>query len=357
MEFGTKVSAVGHGTLILLAVFGLPWFGPAERELVPVTNVSFVSEEAFERAASAPSPERREDAPPVPTSPRPAEAPEPVAEEVAAAPEPEPAEPGASAPNVPERVVPRVVTMPPTAAAPPRVRPTPTVAPEPAEAEPVELPQPLAEPEPDVEVARDEPPAALPEPSPELDRPEPETPRALMTSARPMSRPERLVERAAVAPSPEPVEQEPAEEEPAEPESVEQVDATAAAVLAAVQGASARPAAPAATSLNAGPPLSGSEKEGLKLAVQRCWNVPAGLRDAQSLKVTIGAEFAADGSVINASIRLVDPSPAPDARFQQAYEAGRRALIRCAPYSMPRDKYAQWRNVEIVFNPEGMVSW
>ena len=62
--------------------------------------------------------------------------------------------------------------------------------------------------------------------------------------------------------------------------------------------------------------------------------------------------------MINASIRLIEPSPAPDGRFQQAYEAGRRALIRCSPYAdLPRDKFGQWRNIEVVFNPEGMVSW
>ena len=42
-----------------------------------------------------------------------------------------------------------------------------------------------------------------------------------------------------------------------------------------------------------GPPLTNSEKDGLKLAVQRCWNVPAGLRDAQELKVTLAAELGA----------------------------------------------------------------
>ena len=72
------------------------------------------------------------------------------------------------------------------------------------------------------------------------------------------------------------------------------------------------PTASAATSLPVGPPLTGSEKDGLRLAVQRCWNVPAGLRDAQELKVTLAAELAPNGEVINASIRLIEPSPAPD---------------------------------------------
>jgi hypothetical protein len=92
------------------------------------------------------------------------------------------------------------------------------------------------------------------------------------------------------------------------------------------------------------------------LAVQRCWNVPAGLRDAQGLHVRVGAELGADGSVINASIHLVDPKETPDGRTSQLYEAARRALIRCAPYSLPRDKYAEWREIEITVNPEGVVS-
>jgi hypothetical protein len=94
------------------------------------------------------------------------------------------------------------------------------------------------------------------------------------------------------------------------------------------------------------------------VAVQRCWNVPAGLRDAQELRVTLAAELTAAGDVISSSIRLIEPATPPDARFQQAFEAGRRALIRCAPYTdLPPEKYAQWRNIEVVFNPEGMVSW
>jgi hypothetical protein len=107
-----------------------------------------------------------------------------------------------------------------------------------------------------------------------------------------------------------------------------------------------------------GASLTEPEKNGLRLGVQRCWNAPADLRDAHELKVTLSAELAASGDVINASIRPIEPLPMPDARFQQLYEAGRRALIRCSPYGdLPREKYAQWRNIEVVFNPEGMVSW
>lgn len=104
-------------------------------------------------------------------------------------------------------------------------------------------------------------------------------------------------------------------------------------------------------------PLTDNEKDGFRLSLQRCWNVPAGLRDAGDLRVVVGAELAADGSVLNVSIKLIEPDPAPDGRFQQLFEATRRAIIRCSPFDLPREKYAQWRNIEVVANSEGIVSW
>jgi hypothetical protein len=96
----------------------------------------------------------------------------------------------------------------------------------------------------------------------------------------------------------------------------------------------------------------------MRFAVQQFWNPPAGLRDLQELRVVIAADLAVDGTIIKGSIRLIEPDPLPDGRFQQAFEAGRRALIRGSPYSdLPREKYAHWRRIEVIFNPEGMVSW
>jgi hypothetical protein len=380
MQTGTRISAIGHGAFIALALFGLPWFGPRDRETIRVTEVSFVSEAEFAAAQSAPEAAREETAPAAPPRARPA--PAPVAEPEPA-PEPEPAE---EAPEAPEQQVavltpppeqPRVeptpeAVEPPTAAAPParpavRVEPDPTPPPQenlrPAEVpEPVRapVPEPVAEPEPEETPAAPE--AAAPVPAPEAV---PQAPLALETSRRPVARPERQQARreeeadTVMAALKREVENEqkrrtPAVEEPAEAAKPAPEPAPATETAAAAPSSSSS----SATSLPVGPPMTGSEKEGLKLAVQRCWNVPAGLRDAQELKVTLSAELNPDGSVINASIRMIEPSTAPDARFKSAFDAGRRALIRCSPYTdLPREKYAQWRNLEVVFNPEGMVSW
>ena len=39
----------------------------------------------------------------------------------------------------------------------------------------------------------------------------------------------------------------------------------------------------------------------------------------------------------------------------QAYEAARRAVLRCQPYKLPADKYETWREMEIELDPSEMV--
>ncbi len=106
------------------------------------------------------------------------------------------------------------------------------------------------------------------------------------------------------------------------------------------------------------PPLTATEKAGFGYAVQRCWNVPAGLRGASDLRIRVAAELDSDGAVISSSVRMIEPATILDGRYDAAWRAARTALLRCSPYSdLPREKFAQWRHIEVVFNPEGMVSW
>ena len=43
-------------------------------------------------------------------------------------------------------------------------------------------------------------------------------------------------------------------------------------------------------------------------------------------------------------------------KARQAFEAARRAIIRCGAqgFDLPREKYDHWRDIEMVFNPEKM---
>jgi hypothetical protein len=260
----------------------------------------------------------------------------------------------------------------------PRARPSVRIEPDatpppPEESREAEVPRAETTPEPDVaeplpEQPAEAPPEAAPEP---VAEPSPPVELALQTSGRPKSRPrqERTEQIAARTPDPEPQPEptaavsapdpEPEPEPPAGNRQTQITDLVASAAAPAAPTTSSASATTAGTgSAASGPPLSAGEKDGLRLAVQQCWNVPAGLREAQELRVVLAAELTATGDVVDGSIRLLDPDPVPDTRFQRAFDAGRRALIRCAPYSdLPRDKYAQWRSIEVVFDPEGMVSW
>lgn len=399
MTTGAKYSGIAHLAFILIVLFGgLPWWSGEEREAIRVSEVSFISPEEFERAASggqdAPEPE----AAPAPAAPEPVEAtpeptpPEPEVQVVRPSPPPEPApEPEADAapteqatlapefdPDSPlglespeQQRAPRIISVNPSplsAVAPPQPRQVARIEPDPAPPPPEEA-LPAPEPEVATEVAPEPaepveelaaaPPEAATEAAPETPpTPEPEAvPEtvALTSSIPPRARPASVAARA--APEPEPV----AEPEPERTQTAAATPATPPSETAPTEPTTTQPTgatAPAASSLPSGPPITQAERDGLRLAVQRCWNVPAGLRNAQELRVVLAAELAADGAVVDGSIRLLEPSPLPDARFQQAYEAGRRALLRCQPYNgLPQEKYARWRNLEVVFNPEGMVSW
>jgi len=56
------------------------------------------------------------------------------------------------------------------------------------------------------------------------------------------------------------------------------------------------------------------------------------------------------------SIRMLSSSGGPDSAAKQAYEAARRAIIRCGAkgFNLPAEKYGQWREIEMTFNPERM---
>ncbi|MHA3977733.1 hypothetical protein ACW9UR_08635 [Halovulum sp. GXIMD14794] len=109
--------------------------------------------------------------------------------------------------------------------------------------------------------------------------------------------------------------------------------------------------------LPVGPPLTQGEKDALRLSVQRCWNVPAGLPNATDLRVVVAVELSPNGQIVGQP-RLIEPADANRPEIRVAFEAARRALLRCqgSGYELPQDKFAQWKNLEVAFDPKGMLS-
>ena len=369
MQAGWYISGAGHIALILFVLFG----GLFSRERLPemtVAEVSVISEAEFaalmprgaapEIATDAPdvsAPEPEEEAPETPaedaapdvSAPAPVEVPETPDEPVTEVPAPLPdAVIVEDAPPVPlpPTDIDGTAPEPEAIAAPaPRVAPVPQVAPPPV----VEAAPEVVE---DTAPAPEELPEEVPEEEPEPAAPEEASDRivteaeevenyAPASSMRPRSRPARPVR----------VAEEPREEPREEP--TPERDPVADAVAAAVAEANETPAAPSAPS---GPPLTGGEKDALRVAVSQCWNVGSLSTDALATTVVVAVSMAESGVPDTGSIRMVSFSGGTEAGARQAFEAARRAIIRCGArgFPLPVEKYSQWRDIEMTFNPEGM---
>ncbi len=365
MDTGTKISGIAHVGLIAAAVFG----GTFAADPLPfeVQDVSIVTADQFnailaaqqspqtaEQPAALSQPDVETDAPDLPPRPRPEpeaeqSQPEPVATPQndpvpEAIPEPLPPQPETDVTaQVPQPEAPdALAALQPLPEAPrPVQRPVDRVAPQ-----PVAPPDPEATPD---EVTREE---VTPDETGEVEQPE-------QTATAPEEANDRIVTEADEVPelaptsSPRPPSARPRPREVetaavAEPSNTE--DAVNAALAEVLGQGDPAPAAPS------GPPMTSGEKDALRVSVSRCWNVGSLSSAALSTTVVVSVGMAQDGRPDTGSIRMLSSSGGDDTSARQAFEAARRAIIRCGAngYDLPADKYAQWREIEMTFNPERM---
>ncbi|MEY3306068.1 MAG: hypothetical protein RLZZ413_106 [Pseudomonadota bacterium] len=386
MNTGQIISGAGHAGLILWVLVGGFFHPSRDVPEVAVTSVSLLSAKQYEELAAAAV--GKPDVPAVVEQPEPAEpaldpavSPRPeVKPDTTPAPEAQPEPLQESAPDVsqieplpvpdevvaPEPLAPvadveQPLLVPDTEEAKPqdapRVAPVPAEAPEP-DAEVAEMPTPAVSPDaaPDAQVVEEDKPEAAPEAATTqiiteavetTDKPS----LAPTSSARPRTKPP-----ARTAETPETEAPAAEAEAAAEAAPTPEEDSIADAVAAAVSEADAEPAGNNGTVENAGPPMTDGEKDALRVAVQACWNVGSLSSDALLTTVTVGVTVAQDGIPDVASIEMISFEGGTEASARQAYEAARRAIIRCGAtgFQLPPDKYEQWRNIEMEFNPERM---
>lgn len=373
MHIGQYISGAGHVGLITWVLFGGA-FSPEEQPF-EVTEISVISAEDF-AALSAPqaSPDTSSDAPTLTTPEAEVQSPDvssepdvtpqtpepPVTE--AAQPDPQPVPVAAEPPLTEVDDTPPVIEPPsedvavlmPPQERPPAARQAPRVAPEP-----------VAPPEPDVkidDVVREE----LTPDQPAQQQIEPETATApqeatseIVTEAekdqtaaparslRPKARPRREVARAAEPkPATRPVAKPAAKPDPKPINPAAGVNAALAEALGQAQASPDRPL---------GPPMTRGEQDALRVAVQNCWLVDVGSR-AADVVVTIAMSMDRSGKVVGGSLKMLTASAGDDKAVKSAFEAARRAVMRCQKggYDLPDDKYDHWRDIEMTFNPEKM---
>jgi hypothetical protein len=227
----------------------------------------------------------------------------------------------------------------------------PTEAPE-APVETAEAtPDPEAvEPLPEEEAAA--PPEAAAEVATEADEPsgEPEAPErpsgAVAQAVRPPARPSRSAETETIASS------DGAEEAP-EPSEADDADVLAAleAASSGVEEGGVEEGGAAAS--DPGPPMTGSERDAFRVAVQGCWNLSALSTEALRTTVAVVFELGRDGRVVG-DVELLTSSGGEGEAVRTAFEAAKRAILRCQGdgFPLPPEKFEQWRLVEMRFNAQ-----
>ena len=97
-------------------------------------------------------------------------------------------------------------------------------------------------------------------------------------------------------------------------------------------------------------------RDRFRLAVSSCWNVGSLSNGAQATTVVVGFDMSRDGRPVDGTLRSFLRWRKRGGRAQQAYEAARRAILRCGVnggYGLPA-KATITAEVELVFHPEGM---
>ena len=103
-------------------------------------------------------------------------------------------------------------------------------------------------------------------------------------------------------------------------------------------------------------PLDRETLNALRMDVQACWNIGGLDTDAQAVSVTVGFTMAQDAKPDAGSLELLSYDGGNHAAATQAYQAARRAILRCGidGYDLPSNSYAQWREIKMTFNPARM---
>jgi outer membrane biosynthesis protein TonB len=95
--------------------------------------------------------------------------------------------------------------------------------------------------------------------------------------------------------------------------------------------------------------LAGDLESALRAQIYECWRRPADT--SPRLIVTLEIELKPDGHLAKAP-KLIRPSSeaGADNKLLLAIEAARRAVRQCEPFSLPGDRYTQWRMVNFDFD-------
>jgi hypothetical protein len=97
--------------------------------------------------------------------------------------------------------------------------------------------------------------------------------------------------------------------------------------------------------------MSASDVDAFRAQISRCWTPPVGGlgRDALIVKLRIGLN---EDGTLTGPPEVSNSHPSPF--FRPAADSAVRAVFQCQPYRMPPEKYGQWRDMLLNFDPSRM---
>ncbi len=97
--------------------------------------------------------------------------------------------------------------------------------------------------------------------------------------------------------------------------------------------------------------LSVNDIDALRARIAQCWSPPPGGLGAGDIIVKVRLKLNEDGTLVGyPTVANSGSSPF----FQAAADSAVRAVYQCQPYALPSDKYAQWRDMILNFDPSDM---
>jgi len=86
--------------------------------------------------------------------------------------------------------------------------------------------------------------------------------------------------------------------------------------------------------------------------IKECWSPPVGAPHAEDLIVDFEMVLNPDGSIQKVASDALTSS---NSYTKAAASAARRAIYECAPYKLPADRFKDWHDIMLTFDPRQMM--
>ena len=97
--------------------------------------------------------------------------------------------------------------------------------------------------------------------------------------------------------------------------------------------------------------ITAGDISNMRSQIEMCWNPPVGVRGAASQRVQVMIVLNKDGTISNVEPVTRDSNGSREV----AIDAAVRAVLRCAPYEFPIEKYESWKEIKFTFDPRNML--